>query len=327
MAPLVSIILPTYNRAHFLARAFSSITSQTFSNFEVIVVDDGSNDNTKKVVEELSETLEQQVRYMFQENQGPGVARQNGINNANGDILAFFDSDDEWLPDHLAEGLDVLSEYTECDWVYFSCRRVDKATQATLLESTFYDGARPNQLFSIARERKASVYQLDNNKAAILQLQDGIDSGLQNSLIRKRVFEHVSIPPFRVGEDRLLILMVLKQNFGMFFKDKVTVLYNVHDGNTSDTASGDERFERRIVAMERLLSCYEGTSDYVCLNPSEQANLNRRLADDYFWKLGYSLYWAAGNKKRARECYLKALKLIQYKNMKMLKSFVLSFLK
>lgn len=327
MAPLVSIILPTYNRAHFLAQAFSSIAAQTFRNFEVLVVDDCSSDNTKSVVDELAETLEQPVRYLFQDNQGPGVARQNGINSAKGDILAFFDSDDEWLPEHLYEGLDVLAEFKECDWVYFACRRVNKATQATLLESTFYSGVHPNKLFSAARERKPSVYHLDNDKASILQLQDGIDSGLQNSVVRRRVFEHVSIPPFRIGEDRLLILMVLKQNFGMFFRDKVTVVYNVHDGNTSDTASGDERFERRIVSMERLLSSYEGTSDYVRLNPAEQEALNQRLADDYFWKLGYSLYWASGDKKRARACYLKALKLIQYKNMKMLKSYVLSFLK
>ena len=71
----------------------------------------------------------------------------------------------------------------------------------------------------------------------------------------------------------------------------------MHDGNTvSDTAIGDERYERRIKAMEQLVYSYEGTSDYVALNSVEKEALSMRLADDYFWKLGYSLYWASETK-------------------------------
>ena len=327
MAPLVSIILPTFNRAHFLEQAFRSLASQTYQVFEIIVVDDGSTDNTKDVVNTLSTKVAQPVRYIYQQNQGPGVARQNGIDEASGELLAFFDSDDEWLPEHLLEGVDVLKQFPECHWVYFACKRVEKSTRRTLLHSTFYTDLEPNKLFSIANKRAGNIYQLNLEDAALLQLQDGIDSGLQNSVVRKNVFDKISIPPFRVGEDRLLILMAIKNGFNFFFKDKVTVLYNVHDGNTSDTAIGDERYERRIKAMEQLVQSYEGTSDYVILNSVEREALSMRLADDYFWKLGYSLYWVSGDKTSARRCYKKALRFIQFKNAGMLKTFLLSYIK
>ena len=327
MAPLVSIILPTFNRAHFLEQAFRSLASQTYQVFEIIVVDDGSTDNTKEVINTLSTKVAQPVRYIYQQNQGPGVARQNGIDEASGELLAFFDSDDEWLPEHLSEGVDVLKQFPECDWVYFACKRVEKSTRRTLLYSTFYTDLQPNKLFSIADKRAENIYQLNLEDAALLQLQDGIDSGLQNSVVRKNVFDKISIPPFRVGEDRLLILMAIKNGFNFFFKDKVTVLYNVHDGNTSDTAIGDERYERRIKAMEQLVQSYEGTSDYVILNSVEREALSMRLADDYFWKLGYSLYWVSGDKTSARRCYKKALRFIQFKNAGMLKTLLLSYIK
>ena len=327
MAPLVSIILPTFNRAHFLEQAFRSLASQTYQVFEIIVVDDGSTDNTKEVINTLSTKVAQPVRYIYQQNQGPGVARQNGIDEASGELLAFFDSDDEWLPEHLSEGVDVLKQFPECDWVYFACKRVEKSTRRTLLYSTFYTDLQPNKLFSIADKRAENIYQLNLEDAALLQLQDGIDSGLQNSVVRKNVFDKISIPPFRVGEDRLFILMAIKNGFNFFFKDKVTVLYNVHDGNTSDTAIGDERYERRIKAMEQLVQSYEGTSDYVILNSVEREALSMRLADDYFWKLGYSLYWVSGDKTSARRCYKKALRFIQFKNAGMLKTFLLSYIK
>lgn len=327
MAPLVSVILPTYNRAHFLEQAFKSLATQQYTVFEVIIIDDGSTDSTKETVMSLSSTFSQPVHYVYQENQGPGAARQNGIDKSNGELVAFFDSDDEWLPEHLLDGIQVLQQFNECDWVYFACKRVEKSSGRALLASTFYTESQPNKLFSISHPRRKHVYQLDSQKAAILQLQDGIDSGLQNSIVRKNVFEKIAIPPFRIGEDRLLILMAIKNGFNLFFKDKVTVIYNVHDGNTSDTAIGDERFERRITAMEQLLSSYEKTTDFVNLNEVETKALNQRLAEDYFWKLGYSLYSVSGNIKRARDCYKKGLKLVNYRDVKMVKTYLVSYFK
>jgi tetratricopeptide (TPR) repeat protein len=120
------------------------------------------------------------------------------------------------------------------------------------------------------------------------------------------------LPEFRIGEDRLFILMALKANFTLAFIDNIHVLYNVHDENISDTSAGDERFDRRIVAMHRLLESYEQAEKYVHLNKKEHRNLHKRLALDYFWKLGYSLQQQAGYYSDALYSYKKAIKLYPF---------------
>jgi glycosyltransferase involved in cell wall biosynthesis len=117
-APAVSIILPTYNRAHFLCEAFESIRSQQFRDWELIIVDDGSTDDTAELVASQARDLAQPVRYVVQPNHGPYGARNTGLDVARGRYLAFFDSDDLWLPHHLAHCVEVLDANTDVDWVF-----------------------------------------------------------------------------------------------------------------------------------------------------------------------------------------------------------------
>jgi glycosyltransferase involved in cell wall biosynthesis len=102
-APLVSIIIPTYNRAHMLARAIQSAVKQTYPNKQIIVVDDGSVDNTRALVAQYS-----QVEYIFQKHGGQGKARNTGLAHAKGSYIASLDSDDAWHPDFLQRCIDKL---------------------------------------------------------------------------------------------------------------------------------------------------------------------------------------------------------------------------
>jgi len=95
---VVSVIIPTYNRAHFLAEAINSVLEQTYKNYEIIVIDDGSTDGTSEIVKQFGN----KIRYFYQENRGPSAARNTGIKNAIGDLVAFIDSDDVWLPEKLS---------------------------------------------------------------------------------------------------------------------------------------------------------------------------------------------------------------------------------
>lgn len=95
--PRISVIVPTYNRAHLLPRAIDSVLRAVSPGDEVIVVDDGSTDGTERITERYSE----KIRYVRTENRGAGPARNLGIQMANHDWIAFLDSDDEWMPDHL----------------------------------------------------------------------------------------------------------------------------------------------------------------------------------------------------------------------------------
>lgn len=96
--PLISVIIPTYNRAHCLMQAYESVVAQSYDNIEVIIVDDGSTDDTAHVVEGITS---ESVRYIWQENSGPSQARNTGIRNTTGQYIAFLDSDDVWLPGKL----------------------------------------------------------------------------------------------------------------------------------------------------------------------------------------------------------------------------------
>jgi glycosyltransferase involved in cell wall biosynthesis len=104
----VSVIIPLYNKALYIRRALDSIARQTFKDFELIVVDDGSTDEGARIVLEYSDS---RLRLITQANAGPGAARNRGILEARGEFIAFLDADDEWLPEYLEEGVRRLEGY------------------------------------------------------------------------------------------------------------------------------------------------------------------------------------------------------------------------
>ncbi len=105
----VSVIIPTYNRAGFLADAVDSVLAQTWNDFEILVVDDGSTDGTRNVAGRYGG----QVRYLYKENEGPSSARNMGIKEARGVYVAFLDSDDVWEPEKLRIQMDFMGENSE----------------------------------------------------------------------------------------------------------------------------------------------------------------------------------------------------------------------
>jgi glycosyltransferase involved in cell wall biosynthesis len=111
--PLISVIIPTYNAAKFLPEAIASVRQQGYEPLEIIVVDDGSTDETRSLMANWPE-----VRYLHQQNQGAAGARNTGIQAARSDLLAFLDVDDLWTPDHLQRLLPHLLADTEMRFVW-----------------------------------------------------------------------------------------------------------------------------------------------------------------------------------------------------------------
>ncbi len=114
--PKVSVIIPTYNRANYLPEAINSVLKQTYQDFETIIVDDDSTDNTKEVVNAYIEKNPQKIAYIYQKNNGPAAARNRGIKEAKGEYIAFLDSDDLWLPDKLKKSMDFINKHG-FDWI------------------------------------------------------------------------------------------------------------------------------------------------------------------------------------------------------------------
>lgn len=103
-----SVVVPLFNKAATVARSLESIRSQTFKDFEVIVVDDGSTDSGAERVEAFLQHADDRFRMIRQSNAGPGAARNRGIQEAKGELVAFLDADDEWLPDFLEKAIGRL---------------------------------------------------------------------------------------------------------------------------------------------------------------------------------------------------------------------------
>lgn len=107
MKPFVSFIMPTFNRAYIIGDAIQSILAQTYQNWELILIDDGSVDNTKELIEKMNEPS---IRYYYQTNKGAATARNKGLESAKGEWIAYLDSDNTLFPAYLEVMLDRISE-------------------------------------------------------------------------------------------------------------------------------------------------------------------------------------------------------------------------
>ena len=112
-----SVIIPTYNRKEILTRAIDSLISQTEKNWEAIIVDDGSNDNTFSHISSYLEK-DKRIKYIRQENVGAALAKNKGIVSASGKFLTFLDSDDEYLTTHLESRKEILMKNTSVQFLY-----------------------------------------------------------------------------------------------------------------------------------------------------------------------------------------------------------------
>jgi glycosyltransferase involved in cell wall biosynthesis len=306
--PVVSIILPTYNRARFLLRAFASIESQTCRDWELIVVDDGSTDETRQLVSSWSETVRQSVRYYYQENQGAYGARNMGLDQARGEHVAFFDSDDQWLPHHLRNCVDGLIANPAVDWVYGACRIVDDATDNELVPNTFYTDGRPRPFLRLQRRTLGGLHVIDDAEVMQCAILHGLYCGLQNSVIRRAVFRDMRFDAAgrNEAEDQLVVLRSLARGVRFAYFDDVHVVYRVHEANSSASAVGQSVVKRARI-MEALLRGYENLRSQISLTPSQQRALNRRLGSEYFWRYGYATLWQNGQRREALRMFRRGI--------------------
>ena len=121
--PTVDVIIPVYNRERFISHTLDSVLSQTYRNVEIVIVDDGSTDRSAEIIEPY--LRHNNVKYIQQENQGPAAARNAGIVSCSGDLIAFLDSDDLWLPTKLEKQVDFLMRNPAIPLVHTSRSDID----------------------------------------------------------------------------------------------------------------------------------------------------------------------------------------------------------
>lgn len=322
MPSLVSVILPTYNRARFLPEAFASIQNQRWRDWELIVVDDGSTDGTKDLVERARREFERPIQYVFQQNRGAYAARNTGLDHAAGDYIAFFDSDDLWLPEYLERCVVALDQERDVDWVYVACRSVDEATGRTIAPSTFYVANEPRPFLHLRARDAGELRILDGPDSLISHLTSGLYAGLQNSVIRRSVFETDRFwDDYRVVEDVLFLLRVLNRGLRIGYIDQALVVYRVHDDNSSASVTGASA-KRLLPIFEEEVRGFERVRAEVPLPPRTRTVLERQLGVKYFWRLGYAGYWQLGRRADALRAFRVGLSLRPF-DWRMWKTYVL----
>jgi glycosyltransferase involved in cell wall biosynthesis len=208
--PSVSIIIPAYNQAHFLAEAIDSALAQTARDFEVIVVDDGSTDETAAIIQAYAD----QVSAIWQENQGLAGARNTGIRAARGHFVALLDSDDAWLPTYLENMLAVATKRPEAAVYYCGVSYMDTAGQET---------PQPGSNLVVP---PGEMYQ------TLLRANFLVPSTI---LMRREAVSSVGLfdPAFRRLQDWELWLRMLRQGYTFAGLPDRLVRYRLHDSSLS----------------------------------------------------------------------------------------------
>lgn len=214
----VSVIIPTYNRADVLANAVQSVLQQSFTDFELLIVDDGSTDNTDIVVESMDD---KRIRYLkMPENAGVAAARNEGIRHAKYDYIAFQDSDDYWKSDKLEKQMAFLTQKPEIGLLYcpYECQKADGSTILVP------DYTIPSE------EKQGNIYRY-------MLLRNTI--GTPGVLVRRSCLEKSGLfnESLTCLEDWELFLRI-SRDYEIAFQDESLVLVNLSTDGVSHNISG-----------------------------------------------------------------------------------------
>ena len=231
-SPLISIVIPAYRAAEHIATAMESVFTQTFSDYEVIVINDGSPDTPQLL--DVLRPYQTRIRYLEQQNQGPSVARNSGILVARGKYIAFLDSDDCWFPSYLAEQVRVLGGSPLVSLVYCNALRVGPVAGRwrTCMDASPSHG--PVTFESLAREQCHVITSF-----TVARRQEVLDAGLFD-------------PSFRRSEDFDLWLRMAHRGASMVYHTAVLGEHTLRDEGLS--GDRDALREGQIAVYRKLLS-------------------------------------------------------------------------
>jgi len=232
--PLISCIIPTFNRADKIARAATSVLRQTWSNLELIIVDDQSTDNTREVVQSLAEK-EPRIIYLLNPEKGANRARNYAISRAEGEFFAFLDDDDQWLPAKLEKQMDCFQKHPDAGLVFTAFKR--------------YAANR------ITRRHPSRLSRIRSNKITDRLLkQNFITTSVM--LVKKDIFQQVGLfdPNQKSFQDwEFLIRISLK--FPIVYLNKT--LIRQYESNDSITLDKKGRIISSIIILKRFFKVYQ----------------------------------------------------------------------
>lgn len=287
--PFFSIIIPTYNRAELIPRTIKSVLEQTFQDWELLIIDDGSSDNTKQVVQEFSDP---RIRYIYQDNAERSAARNNGIHEAKGEWICFLDSDDTYLPNHL----NVLHD------------RVAKEEEPALIATGIKRNSELGEQDRTLPDPKADNVLKEIWTKFLIPTQVCI----HYSILQQDKFDE----RFRIWEDTHLFLRIAAE-YPLKVIPEITCIQHVHEGSTVEQSFGNVQLktvEQYIIAVNSLrnndkVSKFLTTEDFDTYVESKfhmylyQARKNKQ------YKTAFHIWRMAWMHKPSRYLFLELLKI------------------
>lgn len=222
---MISVIIPVYNRENTIKSSVESVLNQTVKDIEVLIIDDGSTDNTAKIIKSIKD---QRIKYYYQNNSGACVARNLGIKLSKGEIIAFHDSDDRWLPMKLEEELKALDE-NDTDIVF--CQM-------------YING------------KRIPDYIEEGFVSTLTLLQHGNIIGTPTIIGKKTCFEKIQFDPLMPRlQDRDLAIRLSKE-FRVFFLKKVLMTVEIQENSITRNDKNGEIALERIIDKNKLIIAY-----------------------------------------------------------------------
>ena len=270
-APLVSICIPTFNCANLLTDAIDSALNQSYKNFEIIIVDDGSIDNTKEVLEKIGST---KIRYIFKEHTNAADTRNRAVKEAKGDFILWLDSDDILNEEILDNYIFLLNKHDDIDLIYCSLQAMK------LNGEVFYKYDYPD------------YYKKNDDMFKFLLKGQPIPNG--GTLIKRKIYSELGNynPDFiRAHDYEFYTRLVSTKKYNAKYADKVLYTYRVHDNNITLNTSGKINYEYERKIFKKIIS----DNDTKILYPEIDWNSNPKKAESVVnLKIGLRLYELEG---------------------------------
>lgn len=219
-SPIFTFILPVYNSENFLCRAIKSVLNQSYHNWELIIINDGSTDNSEQIIEEIKKN-DSRIKYIYQENSGAGAARNIGLKYSKGDFVAFLDSDDFIDTDYLYELLPFINDY---DLIFIDNFQVDEKGNC------------------LKKELLSKYKNYTKEQLIRIQMTGKMPWGGWRKIIRKDLITNNRIKYSDVlnGEEALFsFIVLLKAQNIKFFSDKPLYYYTVRNDSLSKIKISD----------------------------------------------------------------------------------------
>ena len=261
---MISIVLPSFNRARILPKAVESILRQTYKDFELIIVDDGSSDNTREVVKSFNDD---RIVYVHQENAGACVARNNGIYHARGEYIAFQDSDDIWHEDKLEKQLKALQD-KHADIVFCRMNRMSDGKKIGLVSDCYKEGFLPEN---------------------VMPMSIGTQTLVGKSIVFKQEKFDPEMPRFQEFE----LLVRAQKNYSIYCMEEPLVDYHLQSDSISvKPASIEKAWKLMLKKHPEFFTVYNTSRDRV----ARDIQLNAKSVSAFSQRMRLALFSLAISK-------------------------------